>query len=64
MPEEQAITTPRSCVMYAVTEYGVADLYHKSIKERAKASIAIAHPDFREQLTKEAKAAGLISEDE
>lgn len=50
--------------MYAVTEYGVADLYHKSIKERAKASIAIAHPDFREQLTKEAKAAGLIPEDE
>lgn len=64
LPPGQAVTTPRSCVMYVVTEYGVADLYNKPIKERAKALIAIAHPDFREQLTKEAKAAGLIPEDE
>lgn len=64
LPPGQAITTPRSCVMYVVTEYGVADLYNKPIKDRAKALIAIAHPDFRDALTKDAKAAGLIPEDE
>ena len=46
------ITTPRSCVQYVVTEYGVADLRYKSTLERAKALIAIAHPDFREELKK------------
>ena len=38
------ITTPRTCVQYVVTEYGVADLRYKSTLERAKALIAIAHP--------------------
>ena len=46
------ITTPRTCVQYVVTEYGVADLQYKSTLERAKALIAIAHPDFREELKK------------
>ena len=46
------ITTPRTCVQYVVTEYGVADLRYKSTLERAKALIAIAHPDFREELKK------------
>ena len=46
------ITTPRTCVQYVVTEYGVADLRFKSTLERAKALIAIAHPDFREELKK------------
>ena len=64
LPPGQAVTTPRSCIMYVVTEYGVADLFNKPIKERAKALIAIAHPDFREALLVEAKAAGLIPQDE
>jgi acyl-CoA hydrolase len=42
-------------VQYVVTEYGVADLYYKSMRERAEALIAIAHPDFRAELRKEAK---------
>ena len=46
------ITTPRTCVQYVVTEYGVADLRYKSTLERAKALIAIALPDFREELKK------------
>ena len=46
------ITTPRTCVQYVVTEYGVADLRYKSTLERAKALIAIAHPDFRDELKK------------
>ena len=63
-PPGQAVTTPRSCTMYVVTEYGVADLFNKSLKERAKAMIRIAHPDFREQLLKEAQGVGLIPEGE
>lgn len=47
------VTTPRTCVQYVVTEYGVADLRYKSTLERAKALIAIAHPDFREELSRQ-----------
>jgi acyl-CoA hydrolase len=48
------VTTPRSDVMYVVTEYGMANLKGKSVPERAKALIALAHPDFRESLEREA----------
>jgi acyl-CoA hydrolase len=44
------VTTPRSDVMYVVTEYGMVNLKGKSVAERAKALISIAHPDFRESL--------------
>lgn len=44
------VTTSRNDVRYVATEYGVADLYGRSIAERAQALINIAHPDFREQL--------------
>ena len=44
------VTTPRTCVQYVVTEYGVADLKYKNTVERARALIAIAHPDFRREL--------------
>jgi 4-hydroxybutyrate CoA-transferase len=54
------ITTPRSDVMYIVTEYGVADLYMRSVPERVKAMISIAHPDFREELEKQAFESGLL----
>lgn len=47
------VTTPRTCVQYVVTEFGVADLKYKSTLERAKALIAIAHPDFREELRRQ-----------
>jgi acetyl-CoA hydrolase len=49
------VVTSRNHVRYVVTEYGVADLYGKTIRQRAQALINVAHPDFREQLTHEAK---------
>lgn len=50
LPPGSAVTTPRHCVEYVVTEYGVADLKGKSLSERAETLIGIAHPDFREEL--------------
>ncbi len=47
-----AITTTRNDVNYVVTEYGIAQLKGKTMKERARALIAIAHPNFREELAK------------
>ena len=47
------VVTTRAHVHYIVTEYGVAYLYAKSIKERVKALINIAHPDHREHLERE-----------
>jgi acyl-CoA hydrolase len=44
------VVTSRGLIRYVVTEYGVAYLHGKSIRERAKALIEIAHPKFREQL--------------
>lgn len=55
-----AITTPRTDIQFIVTEYGVADLWNKSATQRAKQMIAIAHPDFRDELTAQAKKAGYI----
>jgi acyl-CoA hydrolase len=37
-----------------VTEYGTVDLFGKNLKQRAKALISIAHPDFKEELEREA----------
>lgn len=48
--EGSAITTPRNDVNYVVTEYGIAQLKGKTLKERAKALISIAHPKFRPHL--------------
>lgn len=50
------VVTTRGDVQYVVTEYGVAYLHGKNIQERALALISIAHPDFREQLLKDAIA--------
>jgi acyl-CoA hydrolase len=50
------VTTPKNTVDKIVTEYGVAELRGKSIKERAEALIAIAHPDHRDELTAAAAA--------
>jgi len=47
-----AVTTPRGDAEYIVTEYGIAYLRGKSLRERARALINIAHPDFREELIK------------
>ncbi len=47
------VVTTRAHVHYVVTEYGVANLYGKTIKQRAKALIELAHPNNREQLEKD-----------
>lgn len=55
LPEGAGVVTTRAHVRTVVTEYGVAELYGKSIAERARALIAIAHPDFREELRAQAR---------
>jgi len=50
-----AVTTPRHSVKYVVTEYGVAEVWGRSMRERAEALVGIAHPKFRDELMKEAK---------
>jgi acyl-CoA hydrolase/enoyl-CoA hydratase/carnithine racemase len=54
------VTTPRSDVMYVVTEFGMVNLKGKSVAERARAIIGLAHPDFREGLQREAHQHRLI----
>ena len=49
------VVTSRNHVRYVVTEHGVADLYGKTIRQRAQALINVAHPQFREDLQKQAK---------
>jgi len=49
------VVTSRNHVRYVVTEYGIADLYGKTIRQRAQALISIANPIFREDLQKQAK---------
>jgi acetyl-CoA hydrolase len=49
------VVTSRGDVHYIVTEHGVAHLFGKSLKERARELIKIAHPNFRDELTKYAK---------
>jgi 4-hydroxybutyrate CoA-transferase len=48
------VVTTRNHIHYVVTEFGVAYLYGKTIRERTRALIQIAHPDFREDLEKQA----------
>jgi 4-hydroxybutyrate CoA-transferase len=53
------VVTTRAHVRTVVTEWGVAELFGKSLRERAKALTAIAHPDFRDRLAHDAKAQNL-----
>jgi acyl-CoA hydrolase/GNAT superfamily N-acetyltransferase len=61
LPPGTGVSVTRSIVEYVVTEYGVAFLYGKSIRERCLALIDIAHPDFRRELLAEAKERKYIS---
>ena len=55
-----AVTTPRSDIHYVATEFGCIDVRALTMQDRARAMISLAHPDFREELTSQAKAVGLI----
>ncbi|MCX6068724.1 MAG: 4-hydroxybutyrate CoA-transferase [Chloroflexi bacterium] len=50
------VVTSRNHVRFVVTEFGVAELYGKTIRQRAQALINISHPQFRDELTAQAKA--------
>ena len=54
LKEGAGVVTTRAHVHYVVTEYGIAELYGRNLRQRAKAMIAIAHPDHREELEREA----------
>ena len=55
LPPGSAVTIPRHCAQYVVTEYGIADLWGRSLRERAELLVTIAHPQFRDELIKEAR---------
>jgi 4-hydroxybutyrate CoA-transferase len=57
LKEGAGVTTTRSHVRTVVTEFGVAELFGQSVRERAKRLIAVAHPDFRDELTAYARKA-------
>jgi acyl-CoA hydrolase len=54
------VTTTKNTVDKIVTEYGVAEMRGRTLRERAKALIEIAHPKFRDELTESARAMALI----
>ncbi len=54
-PPATIITVPRTFVDYVVTEYGIASLRGKTVKQRAEELISVSHPDFRAELRKEAE---------
>ncbi|MFO0591170.1 MAG: GNAT family N-acetyltransferase [Polyangiaceae bacterium] len=62
--EGAGVVTSRGDVHYVVTEYGVADLWGKNIRQRAMALIQIAHPDFRAELLAQAKGRKYILSDQ
>ncbi len=64
LKEQAGVTLNRSDVRYVVTEYGIAYLHGKNIRERTMSLIAIAHPKFRPWLIEEAKKRGLIFKDQ
>ncbi len=60
LDEGAVVTTSRCDVDYIATEYGIAKLRGKTIRQRARALIDIAHPDFRDELSRQAKQVNLI----
>ena len=60
LPEGTIVTTPRSDTHFLVTEFGVVNLKGKSVKERALAIIELAHPDFRDELSRASRELHLV----
>ena len=59
LTEGAIVTDPRALVSYVVTEFGIVNLKGKSTWERAEALISIAHPDFRDELVRDAEKMGI-----
>ena len=59
-PSGTAVTTTRADVQYVVTEYGCVNLKPLTMRDRVRAMISLAHPDFRTSLMEEAKQAGML----
>jgi len=64
LSEGAGVVTTRGDVHYVVTEYGIADLHARNIRERAMSLIGITHPKFRNELMKEAKRLHYIYSDQ
>lgn len=64
LPPGAGVVTSRADVHYVITEYGIAYLHGKNIRDRAMQLISIAHPDFRDQLLEEAKELGYVPRDQ
>lgn len=64
LSEGAGVVTSRGDVHYVVTEYGIANLHGKTIRERAMALIHIAHPDHREKLMQEARDRRMVYKDQ
>jgi acyl-CoA hydrolase/RimJ/RimL family protein N-acetyltransferase len=62
--EGEGVTIARSDVHYVITEYGMAYLFGKTIRERALSLIEIAHPSFRDRLLEEARRLGYVRSDQ
>ncbi len=64
LQEAESATIARTDVHYVITEYGIAYLFGKSIRQRATALIELAHPKFRPELFAKAQAMGYLSADQ
>ncbi|MEF9970802.1 MAG: acetyl-CoA hydrolase/transferase C-terminal domain-containing protein, partial [Oscillospiraceae bacterium] len=64
LPQGCIVTTPKVFVMNIVTEWGVADVFMKTLKDRIKAIIKVAHPDYRKELIEQICTTDLISEED
>lgn len=64
LPAGCIVTTTKIYTMYIVSEYGVADVFMKTLKDRIKALIKIAHPDFRKDLMEKIVTTPLIKEED
>lgn len=64
LTDGSGVVSPRSTVQYVVTEFGIAYLHGKTIRERALALINVCHPKFRERLLNEAKQLRYVYQDQ
>lgn len=64
LPEGSIVTTPKNYQMFIVSEYGVADIYLRTMRDRIRALIKIAHPDFRLELKEKILTTPLMREDD